>query len=86
MKNRTPVLSPKGKKNDIIMEEQKEALEESESEQSEDDSEYKNQFKQIYPSKRNTEEEYDNYMAHAQKLYERFTGSYSKKTQEEPPK
>ena len=59
---------------------------ESEDEDENGNSEYKNQYRQIYPSKRNTEEEYNQYIACAQKLYERFTGSYSKTKTEEKEK
>lgn len=36
----------------------------------------------IYPSSRNTEFEYEKYLAHSTKCYERFTGSYSKETRD----
>jgi hypothetical protein len=42
-----------------------------------------NGFRLIFPSKRNTEEEYQEFMDHSQKCYEQFTGSYSRKNREE---
>ena len=58
---------------------------ESESDvESPDEMEYKNKYQLIYPSERNTETEYNKYMAYAQQLFEKFTGSYSKKKEETP--
>ena len=45
----------------------------------ENEKEDTNQFKLIYPSERNTEFDYFMYLKHAHRLYEQFTGSYSKK-------
>ena len=42
-----------------------------------------NGYRLIFPSKRNTEEEYQEFMDHSQKCYEQFTGSYSRKNREE---
>ena len=52
------------------------------SESSEEEEGYVNQYTLIYPSYRNTEEEYAPYMDHAQMCYEQFTGSYSRKNRE----
>ena len=41
-----------------------------------------NQFDLIYPSKRNPEENFVKFMDYAQRCYEQFTGSYSKKHRE----
>ena len=48
----------------------------------EEQGEYENQYTLIYPSARNTENEYDKYLAYATKCYERFTGSYSKESRD----
>ena len=42
-----------------------------------------NQYKLIYPSRQNTEENYRPLIDYAQKCYEKFTGSYSQKNKEE---
>lgn len=88
--NSPVVASPQGKvptngKTGDVPETPVKKKDESESEEeneSDEEEGYVNKYKQIYPSERNQEEEYDKYMAHAQKLYEQFTGSYSKKNRE----
>lgn len=51
------------------------------------DEQYHNQYKLIYPTDAHPEFEYQKYMMYAKRLYEQFTGSYSKKkTEEQPPK
>ena len=42
-----------------------------------------NQYRLIFPSKRNPEEDYAAYMEYAQKCYDQFTGNYSRKQREE---
>lgn len=42
-----------------------------------------NQYRLIFPSKRNPEEDYAAYMEYSQKCYDRFTGNYSRKEREE---
>lgn len=56
--------------------------EESSQDDDEENPKNKNKYRLIYPSKRNTEEEYNVYIDHAQMCYEQFTGSYSKKNRE----
>lgn len=56
--------------------------EESSQEEEDESSKDVNRYRLIYPSKRNTEKEYEVYIDHAQKCYEQFTGSYSKKNRE----
>ena len=52
------------------------------SESSDEQEGYVNKYTLIYPSHRNTEEEYAPYMDYAQMCYEQFTGSYSRKNRE----
>lgn len=56
---------------------------ESSEEEKESEEEYHNQFTLIYPADRNPQEKYERYIEHAKRLYEQFTGSYSKKKTEE---
>jgi hypothetical protein len=52
----------------------------------EEETEYQNGYQLIFPSARNTQEEYDKYLEYSQKCYEKFTGSYSKNSKEEAAK
>lgn len=61
-----------------VMNEDSESCGEDEAESDENE----NQFAIIYPNERNKEEDYLPFLEHAQKLYEQFTGSYSKKKPE----
>jgi len=45
-------------------------MQDSESDESEVNDEYTNQYSLIYPSYRNTEAEYNKYFLHSQKCYE----------------
>lgn len=48
-----------------------------------DDCGHTNQYRLIFPSKRNPEEDYSAFMEYAQKCYDQFTGNYSRKQREE---
>ena len=52
----------------------------------EEDKEYVNQYTLIFPSEKNTQIDYDKFLEHSLKCYEKFTGSYSKNTTEEAAK
>ena len=60
-------------------EEDKEAASEASEEEERD---YENQYTLIFPSTRNPEYQYDEYLAYATKCYEKFTGSYSKESRD----